>query len=130
MTEAQKASVSSFLSQYDEFMLGHGLCVGADVQAHDITKSLSTCLGVIGFPAKDVGPKAANMPESEFLVLHPKKQPLLRNLDIVVWGELLLATPKEAHMVARSGTWTTVRYALKDQKPVFIVMPSGLIVPW
>lgn len=138
MTEAQKASVLHFLGNFEDpltrgpvdFELGHGLCIGADVQAHAIARKLVNCKGIWGFPAKNVGAKSVKLPPNQFLIMAPPKLPLVRNMDIVLWCEILLATPKEDHMVTRSGTWTTVRYALAEERPVHVVLPNGVIKLW
>lgn len=130
MTPAQMSGVLYFLGRYESFILGHGLCIGADVEADDLTRSLPACKGIVGFPAKGVGAKAVPMEPELFLEWRTPRGPLLRNMDIAIWCDVMLATPKEEHMTIRSGTWTTCRYALQEEKPLFVVLPSGLVVPW
>ena len=50
-----------------------------------------------------------------------------RNRKIVNGSNKLLATPKENHEIARSGTWSTVRIARKAGLVPVIVWPNGNI---
>ena len=53
---------------------------------------------------------------------------LARNRDIVDVTTALLATPQGPEEL-RSGTWSTVRYARRQTKPLVIVWPNG-VVTW
>ena len=57
----------------------------------------------------------------------PPKDYLDRNHDIVDQTDLLIATPKENTEVLRSGTWATIRYAKKINKPTWIIETNGNI---
>ncbi len=57
-----------------------------------------------------------------------KKPYLARNRDIVNAADVLIAGPGGMEEIMRSGTWATVRYARKKQKPVIIVYPNGEVV--
>lgn len=129
MTSAQMSGVLYFLGQYEAFIGYHGLCVGADMQFDTIARTLPGFRGMVGFPAKGVGDKAITPDPSQFFEICDPLPPLSRN-RLIAAKDVLLATPKEDRMVVRSGTWTTVRYAIAKKTPVFIVLPSGLIVPW
>jgi len=100
----------------DEFH--HGDCIGADEQFH----------------------QAVNDPEKTFIhpprndyrrawcyskhILKPKPY-IERDHDIVDSTDVLIATPKTALEVLRSGTWATVRYAIKRGKKVIMIYPRG-----
>lgn len=51
---------------------------------------------------------------------------LERNKNIVKQSQALIATPKSKETL-RSGTWSTVRYARKLGKRIYIIYPSGEI---
>lgn len=51
---------------------------------------------------------------------------LARNRDIVDETEILIACPGHMHEELRSGTWSTIRYAVKIQRPHIIIWPDGL----
>lgn len=63
----------------------------------------------------------------QFDLEDPPKPYLDRNVDIATCCTFLVATPKELQMQPRGGTWHTIRQALKQQKPVFIVNIRGLV---
>lgn len=98
----------------------HGDCVGADAAFHD----LATRSGArtVGHPC-DIKGLRANCVCDEVL---PVKKPLDRNRDIVDAVEVLIACP-EGPERQRSGTWSTIRFALRVGKPVVIVWPDGRV---
>ena len=58
--------------------------------------------------------------------MHPAKDYLVRNHDIVDVCDVLVATPGQKEEQIRSGTWATIRYARKIRKQIIIVYPDGL----
>ena len=108
-----------------EFIGHHGLCIGADLQFDAIARLVPACRGMVVHPC--------NLPQKQGRVpldllrdaVRPVKKPLVRNRDIVTESTVMVATPKEAQMQLRSGTWTTVRYALEASRPTAIVLPNG-----
>lgn len=121
MTDRQLSKVDSMLralaapAPIDEFH--HGDCIGADEQFH----------------------QAVNDPERTFIhppednskrawchschILKPKPY-LERNHDIVDSVDVLIATPKTNYEELRSGTWATIRYAMKKDKKVMVIYPN------
>src|SRR5690606_39175520 len=63
--------------------------------------------------------------EGKYHVQLPVYAPLARNKHIGESSEVLVATPATKKEVMRSGTWSTIRYALKMERPVFVVYPDG-----
>lgn len=55
----------------------------------------------------------------------PPMPPLERNREIVADADMMVACPKEQEMILRSGTWATIRAALKAKKPLLIIFPDG-----
>jgi hypothetical protein len=51
------------------------------------------------------------------------KHPLERNHDIVDQTDFMIAAPFTESEVLRSGTWSTIRYARKQGKEVYIFTP-------
>jgi predicted Rossmann fold nucleotide-binding protein DprA/Smf involved in DNA uptake len=39
----------------------------------------------------------------------------------------MIATPHSYVEIGRSGTWATVRYARKAGKPIYLILPDGLL---
>lgn len=99
----------------------HGLCIGADKQAHDIARTIGWC--IIGHPPSNYS-KMASCRCDEY---RPEKPYLDRNRDIVDETEQLLATPATFGELQRSGTWATIRYARKLRRPIYIIWPDGRI---
>lgn len=120
MTPQQKRSVREILGSASTFH--HGDCLGSDEQAHDIAKSIG--LSVVIHPPSNDSMRAWCDGDESF----PEKDYLTRNKDIVDFSSYLIAAPaEEKGEKLRSGTWSTVRYARKVGKKVFVVRPSGAI---
>lgn len=120
MTGDQKHVAVNLLSQRDgEFH--HGDCIGGDSDAHDI---------VINLPYWIVIHPPINKSKRAFKKAHEFREPedyLARNRGIVDETERLVATPGEFEEQLRSGTWSTIRYARKLRRPIWIIFPDGSV---
>jgi hypothetical protein len=97
---------------FDEFH--HGACIGADEQVAKIAKSLG--FKVVAHPGLAKDPTNMQF-RSDWNGNHEvlEAKPFIeRDHDIVDVTETMLATPLTYEEQARSGTWTTVRYAKKQ----------------
>ena len=118
-----EALVKIFLSNYklrDEVVLHHGMCIGADLEAHRLAKIFD--FGCVGHPPTDTSLMAEISDLNKRL---PPKYYLDRNQDIVNDTSTLIATPKEFEEVRRSGTWATIRYGARQKKHVVVINPAG-----
>ncbi len=99
----------------DEFH--HGDCEGADAQAHILVRTTHPEVELVLHPPKDDKKRAYSKgAHAEFRPL-----PYLeRNHRIVNRTDVLIACPRGPEE-QRSGTWATVRYAMKVGKPIFII---------
>lgn len=127
LTQSQKDSFLAAAVMFTPDILRHGDCVGADAWAHEF---FATCKQQNGRPIILIHP--ANMPRLRAYcqgdVVYDPKPPLERNHDIVDQCDGLLACPEGPEdRYPRSGTWATVRYAVRQNKPVVIIYPSGEI---
>jgi hypothetical protein len=122
MSRKQKETVLCILRTLNVDAFHHGDCVGADMDAATIAKNEG--LYVVSHPPIDEGDRA--FAESDE-VRDPMTM-LKRNRCIVDSSALLIATPTTDRETPRSGTWYTIRYALKVGRPVRIVSPSGKLV--
>lgn len=129
MTNAQWEAVRRlFFYTLNVTVLHHGCCVGADLQAHRL--ALEHSAYIVGHPPTDVK-KCMLVDLKEFDEIRLAFGYMTRNYHIVREGvDGLVATPKEAREVLRSGTWSTIRRARKhphvaDHKPIWIVLPDG-----
>jgi len=123
MTEAQKPVLRALLDGgAGEFH--HGDCVGADSEAHNI--AVECGYSIILHPRTNHSERAwCEVPR---LGKRPEKPYLERNKDIVRETASLIATPAEPEEQLRSGTWSTVRFARKQGKPVFLILPDGSVI--
>lgn len=106
-----------------------GCCVGSDSQA---TRQLQwlrligkRSVFIYGYPCnlKDfVDEECCNCCD----VLYDPDDPLKRNKRIVDSCDVILATPEGPERL-RSGTWSTIRYAIKSKKPLVIFHPDGTL---
>jgi hypothetical protein len=121
MTEQQKLTVKMLFEKEGKgTILHHGDCVGADAEAHQIAAPLG--YRIVKHPC-DIDSKRANCWCYEGV--WTAKAPIERNHDIVDCCHLLIATPKGFDEEQRSGTWATIRYAVRVRKEVIVVWPDG-----
>lgn len=99
----------------------HGDCIGADADAHEIVHSLK--ITIIIHPPID-NKLRANC-KTDFYNYRSKKDYLSRNKDIVDETDILIAVPEGRNELVRSGTWSTVRYARKQSKLIYIIFFDG-----
>jgi hypothetical protein len=122
VTHAQARSLTTILrlcSFLGVRYLHHGDCIKADAIAHMIALDLGLKCWLHP-PSNQI--KRAYCKDSYF-----EEQPhsyLERNKQIVEDSEALIAVP-DAPEHARSGTWSTIRYARKKFRPIIIIWPAG-----
>lgn len=122
MTEKQHSAVFMFFRRTPDFdEVAHGDCIGADAQFHEIASEYDVFVNI--FPPT-VEKKRAFCNGS---AIRTPKPYLQRNHDMVDWCDVLIAAPSTSAERLRSGTWATVRYALKAGKTVIIVNPDGTL---
>lgn len=105
--------------------LHHGDCTGADAQTHAIARSLG--IEIVGHPPTSNKQRAFC---SDFASIFPVKPYLTRDKDIVSYTDALIAVPRSytmPHNLRGQGTWTTVAYALKLRRRVYVIFPDGTL---
>lgn len=128
MTNVQREGVAEFLRVNRPTVVHHGDCIGADSEFHDSALLLSEPPPRIETHPCDLATFRANRKAD---VVHPIKSPKERNQDIVNASEQLLAAPKTVVFgSSRSGTWQTIRLALRGKKTVTVVWPDGTVQAW
>lgn len=131
VTDAQVALFVQLVTAAFPTELHNGCCVGADdfatlkitsMNMERILEGKSQCK-IIGHP-----PTKSNFLSKRSLGYYDELRPelpyLVRNRNIVDETEALIAMPNDVE-VLRSGTWSTVRYARKLKRPIFIIYPDG-----
>lgn len=129
MTLKQKSIFSYILSHYICAIVQeahHGLCIGADEDAHYLLRLQGQGVKIHGWPAKvDKGLCSKKCRDVD--IRNKRMPPLDRNKKIVDFSDLLFVFPKEFEEIRRSGTWSTCRYARKKEKKITIIWPDGTI---
>ncbi|HZO23414.1 MAG TPA: hypothetical protein VFB37_13005 [Steroidobacteraceae bacterium] len=121
MTLAQQRELREILAAAPGATLHHGDCIGADAEAHDIAVQLGLAV-VIHPPSEDYQRAFKSSP-----FVRAPRDFLKRNKDIVRETALLVAAPAGEIEELRSGTWSTVRYARRIGRPVWLILPDGRI---
>jgi hypothetical protein len=121
MTEKQQEEFVKLIQEFNPTEFHHGDCIGADKQANDFVFAIykGKAKIVIHPPVNPAKRAWCNTWDD----MRPQRDYLKRNHDLVNETDLLIATPKEANEVVRSGTWSTIRYARKQNKEVMIIAP-------
>lgn len=127
LTTDQQSNLYNLLAIFDrehqDVEMRHGDCVGADAIAHRLALELGW--KIVIHPPTDSRRRA--FCNGKGVTVRPRKHFIERNHDIVDACDVLVACPNTEKPKLRSGTWATVRFALKRFKQVFIVLPSGRI---
>lgn len=107
----------SAFNQDAEIEFHHGCCVGSDTNFHHLVREIFWNCRIIGHPPANDYLMSNDLDFDD--VFRPQEY-MVRNRHIVDSAEILIATP-EGEEILRSGTWATIRYALKKaDKSVFI----------
>lgn len=128
MTDYQQAQLRAILKRLPPHEFHHGDCVGADATAHRIVAE--TVKGVIVHVHPPVDPKKRArvrmpLPDADWAMLIREPLPYMeRNYNIVKETHVLIACPATGVEVLRSGTWSTIRFARKLNRPIMIIGPS------
>lgn len=97
----------------------HGDCVGADSQFHNLIMKLG--IKIIIHPPNYNKLRAYCIGDE-----CRKELPFLkRNKNIVDESDMLVAFPPTKNEILRSGTWSTIRYAKKQNIKILIIYPDG-----
>ena len=110
------------------YRLIHGACIGSDTEAHDIAKVLQ--LTIHAWPGIAGGLAMDPIRLHDCAVVHERRDYLERNRRIVDDCDLLVGAPRNSepiHQTRAGGTWYTLRYARRVDKPAIILFPDGTI---
>lgn len=124
MTDAQKSSFAEIISLLKPVCFIHGDCLGADHDAHNLTKEHSPETKIAIRPCFYKNMRAYCKGDIEF----PEKHPLDRNVDIVEDGELLIACPKKMTKEQTGGTWHTINFARMNNLSLIVIWPDGTLL--
>ena len=117
----QSYTVIELLSEFytEGSVLHHGKCIGWDDQAARFARVLGYRLA--GHPPIMTSKVCSVVSDFEY----PPLNYIERDHRIVDDTQLLIAAPHTMHEILRSGTWATIRFAVRRRKPGFVVWPNG-----
>ncbi len=122
--DSQRSAFEWWLKEQDITEWHHGDCDGVDEQSSIIVRDK------FGWDIIDCHPPDKDLYRAHFggAIIHQPKPYIQRNHDIVNAIDLLVAVPLQAKEVMRgSGTWATIRYAIKKGVIVRRIDPQGHI---
>jgi hypothetical protein len=122
MTADQRLAFINVVVSARPAVFHHGDCIGADAQAHEIVEEHTAAVIVVHPP---INPSKRAFCEGD--EVRPPKDYLKRNEDIVLACDELIACPKSMSEELRSGTWATVRCAVRRFRSVIVVWPDGSV---
>lgn len=147
MTLAQEGLFQATIMRLDVVTtFEHGCCVGADERAeqlyieclnqglwpkhvlYQVTRRPPIDQKLLMEGAESTGTRIVQRNPVIAIVTYEPEDYIERNHAIVDFTQLLIAAPKELEMPQKKrggGTWSTIRYAIKQQKPVILLLPNG-----
>ena len=128
LTEPQISRLRLLLVQLRPIKFLHGGAIGADSEAHRQAQGTMRLKDIEIYPcSKERSRHWLWLYRGESITIHQIQPPLIRNHIIVDRSNQMLACPAEYEEQPRGGTWSTIRYARKQHKPLTIIYPDGSI---
>ncbi len=118
----QKEEIKLILNKYDNIIVSHGDCVGADTDFHELCMAYkkeypNKTITIHIFPPNNKSLRAFNKAD----ILMEEKPYLERNLNIIKNSSILIACPIDKNKEElRFGTWSTIRKARKCKIPIYL----------
>lgn len=127
-SEPQERNFKRIVSRIEPVEFHHGCCIGWDEEAHNIIVEMyGDKVLIVGHPPLNTIKMAKKLTAPRMIMRKPKEY-LVRDKQMAIEGDILVACPKQLEEVIRSGTWATVRYAKALKKIVYVIFPTGLTV--
>lgn len=127
MTPRQKSLLAKHLrrlaKKHEHITIHHGDCVGADEEFHEIALAVLPAVQVVLHPPQNPSKRAFCTAPGQ--IERVPDEYLKRNHAIVEAAQGMFAAPKGSKEELRSGTWATVRYARKLEKPLIMLFPEA-----
>lgn len=127
MTIEQRHAFAALIVELGTTSFHHGDCVGADAEAHDLVREHIPSATITVHPGPDgTGFRAYKKADASV----GAKPFLDRNKCIVDSTSALIAAVNSPTEKLRSGTWSTVRYAAKKGRKVYVIFPDGSVTQY
>jgi predicted Rossmann fold nucleotide-binding protein DprA/Smf involved in DNA uptake len=136
MTGPQYLEVTKQLMELQPDTLINGGAVGADEQVICWVVANRYALKIASGMIVEIYPASVSRERYWNRYLHQRlietiwrvQEPLTRNRIIAERCTKLIAAPSSYQEQIRSGTWATIRYAKKAEKPVTVIFPDGAVL--
>lgn len=112
MNRSQKEQLVLKLFELSPTEFHHGDCIGADAEAHDIVREFFPQTKIVIHPPRLTYQRAYRSGDEY-------REPLdyiPRDRNIVESTDYLVGTPLDNDPATRSGTWATIRHAIRTKK--------------
>lgn len=117
MSQNQKEQFVLKLFELNPTEFHHGDCKGADAEAHDIVREFFPEVYIVIHPPELHYTQAFKQGDEHRV---PGSY-IDRDRDIVNDSDYLIGAPLTNDEIVRSGSWTTIRYARKTNKPYTVL---------
>ena len=114
------------LQQGQPLVFRHGGAFGSDFSAHALCRETNPDGLIEVWPADRK--RVSLFAGQPSVVIKPLMDPLNRNKEIAKRSEFIIATPHTEKEELRSGTWATIRDAMREAKPVLIIWPASHLI--
>lgn len=115
LNEKQKQEILNYFNEQKVIEVHHGDCIGCDSDFHDLISKNFPEINIVIHPPDNDKMRAFKTSDN----ICKTKTYLKRNHDIVDNSDTLIGCPSGQEII-RSGTWATIRYAKKNNKPTLI----------
>ena len=124
MTSIQQEEFKKIIKAKEISEFHHGMCRGSDKQAHDHITEVKNDknIRIVGHPPRFKG----SLARCKCDILRKADEYLVRNRNIIDQTDILIATPDTKEKVM-SGTWSTIRYARKQKRKIYIIHKNGRV---
>lgn len=126
-SERQKKTLSALMSLWIRITTDpsfhHGDCEGVDDES--VTLAFVFGMNLVCHPPLNEKYRSSSTTRIPYQEIREPKEYMHRNRDIVNESSVLIAVPDTFSEVLRSGTWSTVRYAMRIKKLVIVIWPDG-----
>lgn len=115
---------STIRGAYNLIIAHHGMCMGADCEFAQEVRRHVRC-HIVGHPCNQVD---SQVTDTERCPVDSKTEVLTafaRNRAIVQASSSMIACPPTMTDPGKGGTWYTINYAKKMEKPLLVIYPDG-----